>query len=84
MRDFLTAVVVLIMLVAVEQAFGTGASIWLSLVFLAFCLGLFYGSGRRQHTKSERPAIVAWLRSLDDPELADMIERGDHLKEKQG
>lgn len=34
--------------------------------------------------EAERAAIVAWLRSLDDPELADMIERGDHLKEKQG
>lgn len=46
MRDFGIIVATLAALYIFEGLFGRMASTWLATVLLAYCLGLFYGTGR--------------------------------------
>lgn len=46
MGDILIGVATIAAFVLVEKLLGTGTSLWVSLVVLAFCVGVFWEAGR--------------------------------------
>ncbi len=58
MKDIGIIVATLAALYIVEGMFGRTASMWLATVLLAYCLGVFYGTGREISKQKERDAAI--------------------------
>lgn len=59
MKDIGIVVSTLAALYLIEGMFGRTASMWIATVLLAYCLGLFYGTGREISKRKERDTAIS-------------------------
>lgn len=59
MKDLGIAIATIAALYIFEGMFGRTASMWLATVLLAYCLGLFYGTGREISKQKERDTAIS-------------------------